>query len=293
MKNELSIDQQLISFKNALLNIPSTDILVHCDIENPKLKKILNPTIDETVTIDKAWKNLLKQNENLSTTNNSASTLCLASGIFKNKKQTPIFITPLHFQWVVKNQTFQLEPIWENTFINPWLEKQLKTYQQEIQFDSEKSIQENIIAIQHIEFFQKQGVSIEETYFIGNFHHHRFLILREIETLLNKPKSKLVQQLFGEKNQITEPLQLKIGQLTSQDSDQNEAITTFEKENLVVEGPPGTGKSTLITNLIGKSVASNYKVLLFSEKKVESEKAKKAEQDEIAAAREKAHSEGR
>ncbi|MFN5443135.1 MAG: hypothetical protein ACK48V_02790, partial [Crocinitomicaceae bacterium] len=268
MKNESSIDQQLISFKNALLNIPSTDILVHCDIENPKLKKILNPTLDETVTIDKAWKNILKQNENLSSTNNSASTLCLASGIFKNEKQTPIFITPLHFQWIVKNQTFQLEPIWENTFINPWLEKQLKTYQQEIQFDSEKSIQENIIAIQHIEFFQKQGVSIEETYFIGNFHHHRFLILREIETLLNKPKSKLVQQLFGEKNQITEPLQLKIGQLTSQDSDQNEAITTFEKENLVVEGPPGTGKSTLITNLIGKSVSSNYKVLLFSEKKV-------------------------
>jgi superfamily I DNA and/or RNA helicase len=268
MKNELSIDQQLVSFKNALLNIPSTDILVHCDIENPKLKKILNPTLDETVTIDKAWKNILKQNENLSSTNNSASALCLASGIFKSEKQTPIFITPLHFQWVVKNQTFQLEPIWENTFINPWLEKQLKTYQQEIQFDSEKSIQENIIAIQHIEFFQKQGVSIEETYFIGNFHHHRFLILREIETLLNKPKSKLVQQLFGEKNQITEPLQLKIGQLTSQDSDQNEAIHTFEKENLVVEGPPGTGKSTLITNLIGKSVASNYKVLLFSEKKV-------------------------
>jgi superfamily I DNA and/or RNA helicase len=268
MKNESSIDQQLISFKNALLNIPSTDILVHCDIENPKLKKILNPTFDETVTIDRAWKNILKQNENLNSTNNSASTLCLASGIYKSEKQTPIFITPLHFQWVVKNQTFQLEPIWENTFVNPWLEKQLNAYHQEIQFDSEKPIQENIIAIQHNQFFQKQGVQIEENYFIGNFHHHRFLILREIETLLNNPKSTLIQQLFGEKQEETKTIVLTKRKLSTQDSDQNEAITTFEKENLVVEGPPGTGKSTVITNLIGKSVASNYKVLLFSEKKV-------------------------
>ncbi len=268
MKNESTIDQQLISFKNALLNIPSTDILVHCDIENPKLKKILNPTLDETVAIDKAWKNILKQNENLSATNNSTSTLCLASGIFKNEKQTPIFITPLHFQWINKNQTFQLEPIWENTFVNPWLEKQLNVYQQKIEFDNKKTIQENIEEIQNNLFFQKQGVQIEEKYFIGNFHHHRFLILREIETILNNPKSRLIQQLFGEKQEETKTLVLTKGKLSAQDSDQNEAITTFEKENVVVEGPPGTGKSTLITNLIGKSVASNYKVLLFSEKKV-------------------------
>jgi hypothetical protein len=74
MKNESSIDQQLISFKNSLLNIPSTDILVHCDIENSKLKKILNPSLDETITIVKAWKRILKQNENLISTNNTEST---------------------------------------------------------------------------------------------------------------------------------------------------------------------------------------------------------------------------
>jgi superfamily I DNA and/or RNA helicase len=267
MSSEISINQQLISFKNALLNIPSTDILVHCDVSNSKLKYVSLQIVDEAISLDSQWKKILKQNEALANPQ-TETTLCLASGLYLKDKHTPIFITPLDFQWINKNQTFQIEPLWENTFVNPWLEKELDTYQQKIEFDNEKTIQENLEEIQNNLFFQKQGVQIEEHYFIGNFHHHRFLILREIETLLEQPKSKLIQHLFGEKIEKTEHIQLSKGQISSQDSDQLKAIHTFEKENLVVEGPPGTGKSTLITNLIAKSIASHYNVLLFSEKKV-------------------------
>jgi len=266
MNNDTAINQQLSSFKNALLNIPSTDILVHCDISNPKLKNVPLTALEDPIQIENAWKKILKQNEALSSTN-TTSTLCLASGLFKNEKHTPIYITPLHFQWTTKNQTFQLEPIWENTFINPWLKKELNNYQQKIHFNNEISIQENIAEIQKNQFFQKQAIEIENECFVGNFHHHRFLILKEIETLLNNPKSTLIEHLFGEKQGETKTIQLSKGKLSAQDSDQLKAIEIFEKENIVVEGPPGTGKSTLITNLIGKSIASNYKVLLFSEKK--------------------------
>ena len=267
MSSESSIDQQLIAFKNGLLNIPSTDILVNSNVENPKLKKITLDALEETITIDSNWKRILKQNESISTSS-SETTLCLANGIFKGDNETPIYITPIHFQWIIKNQSFQIEPIWENTFVNPWLEKYLQTCSQEIEFNKEISIEENIENLESNQFFQKQNIIIEKYHFVGNFHHHRFLILREIETLINKPKSNLIQHIFGEKSEQTQIIQLSNGQISQQDSDQNEAITTFEKENVVIEGPPGTGKSTLITNLIGKSVASNYKVLLFSEKKV-------------------------
>jgi superfamily I DNA and/or RNA helicase len=266
MSVENTINEQLTTFKNALLNIPSSDILVHCDLTIKKLKTISSENIEEPFEIDSTWKTILKQNEIIAASN-ASSTLSLASGIFKSEKDTPIFITPLEFKWIQKNQRFQLTPIWENTFVNPWLLKSISEYIQEIHFDNELSVLENIENVSANDFFKSQGIEIQSNHFVGNFHHHRFLILREIETLINQPKSQLIQHLFGENTQAISSLTFKEGHLSAQDSDQKTAIDAFQKQNLVVEGPPGTGKSTLITNLIGKSIVSNYNVLLFSEKK--------------------------
>jgi hypothetical protein len=92
--------------------------------------------------------------------------LCLANGIFKSDNETPIYITPIHFQWIIKNQSFQIEPIWENTFVNPWLEKYLQTYGQEIEFNKEISIEENIENLESNQFFQKQNIIIEKYHFV-------------------------------------------------------------------------------------------------------------------------------
>lgn len=51
------------------------------------------------------------------------------------------------------------------------------------------------------------------------------------------------------------------------DSSQHSAlIDAVNGENLVIEGPPGTGKSQTITNLIGASIANGKKVLFVAEK---------------------------
>lgn len=56
--------------------------------------------------------------------------------------------------------------------------------------------------------------------------------------------------------------------ITSADSSQHSAIVDAIKgENLVIKGPPGTGKSQTITNLIANALYANKKVLFMSEKK--------------------------
>lgn len=56
--------------------------------------------------------------------------------------------------------------------------------------------------------------------------------------------------------------------ITSADSSQHSAIVDVMKnKNLVIKGPPGTGKSQTITNLIANALYANKKVLFMAEKK--------------------------
>jgi hypothetical protein len=52
------------------------------------------------------------------------------------------------------------------------------------------------------------------------------------------------------------------------DSSQHSALVDvlFERKNIVIEGPPGTGKSQTITNLIAASIAEGKRVLFIAEK---------------------------
>ena len=56
--------------------------------------------------------------------------------------------------------------------------------------------------------------------------------------------------------------------VSSADSSQHSAIVdVLAGENLVIKGPPGTGKSPTITNLIANALNANKKILFLSEKK--------------------------
>lgn len=60
----------------------------------------------------------------------------------------------------------------------------------------------------------------------------------------------------------------KIALVYDADSSQHSALVDvlIQKKNLVIEGPPGTGKSQTITNLIAASIAEGKKVLFIAEK---------------------------
>jgi very-short-patch-repair endonuclease/DNA polymerase III delta prime subunit len=69
---------------------------------------------------------------------------------------------------------------------------------------------------------------------------------------------------------------LKTFQILDADSSQQQAILEVKKgKNLVIEGPPGTGKSQTIANIIAESLVENKKVLFVSQKMAALEVVKK------------------
>lgn len=98
----------------------------------------------------------------------------------------------------------------------------------------------------------------------------------EMNTLIDHP---IVQKVFGTSaddggygDAVDHPVEdgpgTKVQLVFDADSSQHSALVDalFEKKNLVIEGPPGTGKSQTISNLIAASIAEGKRVLFIAEK---------------------------
>ena len=252
-----------------LLAIPSTDILVHCSSENKQLVYIEKPSnslINYEITSE--WKRLIAF---ASSVHKSADThtLCLASSTvsLKDNQQTPIWLIPLRYRIVRNTNSVEISYELEDAFLNPYLAIEFKkNHGTSLEDESLDTIEDKK------EYVSKQLIahqySISEVSIIGNFHHHRFLLVKELEELQTQVSSDLVQSLLGNESAATiHRIALNEGNLSSLDSDQQMVIQLLENHNLVVEGPPGTGKSELITNILGKLLPSQTSQLVVSEKK--------------------------
>ena len=191
--------------------------------------------------------------------------LCITSGVlswnFKGQTvQSPIFLIPCSMAQNRILNTVQFESDPELIFLNPFLQNQLKAILNG-ETDSEKVleiIQENEIG----------GVDIEKR-FIGNFHHHRFEIVKELEELKECSLSPAVAQLLGEEDHSAlKSIELGKQVLFPSNPDQEQVFRSFQQEHSVVQGPPGTGKSQVLANLLGKLLHSNRSAVVVSEKRV-------------------------
>jgi hypothetical protein len=184
--------------------------------------------------------------------------------------QTPIWITPCEFKIDKVKQMVHLSPQEEEGIINPFLVKKIDELFQ-IQLDG-KDIDSVISQLKKSGF---ENIN-EQFSTVGNFHHHRYVLLKELEQLLPQKdiSSTLHQYLSGEKVTIPE-IQLPEESLLPYDMDHRKVMHLFESENCVVQGPPGTGKSQLLTNLVGKLLFSNQSMVFISEKRAALEVVKK------------------
>ena len=112
--------------------------------------------------------------------------------------------------------------------------------------------------------------TIHEGIYLGNFHPHRFALLKEMEFLMSEETlpSSISELLGGE--QIAHPISTPLheGTLFTFNDDQAAIFEQVTTSNCVIQGPPGTGKSQVIANLIGKSLGNNLKTLIVAEKAV-------------------------
>ena len=257
------------AYLEELLAIPSSDILVHCCSENKQLIYLEKPTNTSiSVTLTPEWKRLLAFASSVHKSTDT-HTLCLAIDTvsLKEHQQTPIWLVPLRYRMLKNTNKLEITFELEDAFLNPYLSLEFKKNHdaslenKELEsFEAKnESIYQQLLASHY---------SISEVTIVGNFHHHRFLMVKELEELQTQIPSELVQSILGNENTSTVPLiSFDEGNLTSLDLDQQNVIQLLEHHNLVVEGPPGTGKSELITNILGKRLTSTTSQLVVSEKK--------------------------
>ena len=194
--------------------------------------------------------------------------LCLAKGLvewsYKGEQiHTPILLFPCTIEQIKVSNAVKINVLDDEVFVNPFL---LNRLQAEFEFKKE------LLSVDEIEAFLKANdFSILQNIpsFLGNFHHHRFEIVKELEELLECSLSSSVSELLGDVH-LSSNLPLKLGNelLFSSDANQLEVFSCFEQQNTVVQGPPGTGKSQVLSNLLGKVLSLNTSAVVVSEKRV-------------------------
>jgi len=127
----------------------------------------------------------------------------------------------------------------------------------------------------------KSRWDVEEQAFLGNFSFSKFIMWNDIHSNADKlSKNKIVASLISGKiewdvkNDVAETNLLDkryhpsdIALPISADSSQLEAICAAMGDNsFILHGPPGTGKSQTITNIIANALYKGKKVLFVAEK---------------------------
>lgn len=195
------------------------------------------------------------------------SMLCITKGVIDwnlNSKEvkTPLIIIPVSVSLNKVTKKFSYEYEESDAIVNPYLVNRLE---KEFEIGAElPKILEELVAFLLASGFKT--VSVDEA-FIGNFHHHRFVHLKELERINQSASySNALGQLLGETVEVESTLVSKL-ELLPADDDHRAVFKAFEHSNCVVQGPPGTGKSQLLINFIGKFLLNKQSQVVVSEKR--------------------------
>lgn len=195
--------------------------------------------------------------------------LCVAEGFLLHERngkaiRTPVVLCPVSYHVDKVRQLITFEVNIDDQFINPFLESYLlKQFDKKLIFES---VEIETISPQ----LEAMGFDVyHEKRFIGNFHHHRYQVIKELEELLQKDQfSDNLLTLFGyDSDEDSAALTIPNTNLLAADTDHEAVFESINVENTVVQGPPGTGKSQSLCNMTTKAVAAGLTTLFVSEKK--------------------------
>lgn len=178
---------------------------------------------------------------------------------------SPLLIIPTSFAVNKIRKSVELEYHDEAVFVNPFVVKQLQS-----QFDIHTELPNDLETL--IPFLTTIGFSevSSELCVIGNFHHHRYEVVKELDDLLkikNYPTAFKKILGFTDTSEVQSSIKLSAEDVLPSDDDHRLAFQLFETEDIAIQGPPGTGKSQILTNFIGKSLKNEQSLLVVSEKR--------------------------
>jgi len=262
LTEQISSTSWLAEWRNDLLRGSSSDPLV--DLSGHLMKLIELHDISENQVYlpwDAKTKRLLAEQQDFFK-QSGVNVLCLVHEVLVwsdgNKQfETPIFLSEVRFKIDKIEQCVNLE-INDEQLLNPFLEK---TFEQK--FD--KSFRDWLDKNSMPETWSRKTVR-----YLGNFHYHRFVLLKDYDEYQNNLSlSECVLGIFlqdraPEISPINKPSFAAIYPMDQ--SQQNVFDEVLAGNHLVVEGPPGSGKSQIISNLLFNAALQQKHVVLCSEK---------------------------
>jgi hypothetical protein len=204
--------------------------------------------------------------------------------------KAPILLIPVRLKRGSVGSGIRLERLDEETLFNPTLQqKLLHSFEIRLPYiDGKLPIDDSgvdvslILQTMRSKIQELKGFEVKEECYLGNFSFTKYVMWKDLESNHEElAKNKVVGHLINNKGEnfkenIDSVLPVDIDHSYSPkdlytpllcDSSQLAVICTAERgKNMVVEGPPGTGKSQTITNLISHFLASGKTVLFVAEK---------------------------
>ena len=238
----------------------------------------------------------IHKNAKESVEENGSSTLYLAVGLLKwfdrktpeQARYAPILLIPVEIGRRSVNSQFMLKSREEETLINITLLEFLRQEYalnlsglDELPYDDKGVDVARVMGLLRRAVMQLKGWDIEEQLILGNFSFSKLILWKDIVSHADElVKSPMVKSLVEGKLAFYEPLseqaEVDFDRLTAQsmtlpiatDVSQLAAIYTAQQgHSFVLHGPPGTGKSQTITNIIADALSRNKRVLFVAAKK--------------------------
>lgn len=196
--------------------------------------------------------------------------------------RAPLILIPVELKQHKVRTRFSL--CWSGSELFPNISLEAKLREQGVEFPTLETSEEKTAVDAYFQSvteaisYQKNWRVVPDIY-LDFFSFTKFVMYRDLNpagwVIDNHP---LLGEVLGEATQVNEVDEFKpeeVDQVPSRnfyhvmdaDSSQIAVIEEVKKgRNLVVEGPPGTGKSQTITNIIAELLAAGKKVLFVSEK---------------------------
>ena len=194
--------------------------------------------------------------------------------------KAPLVLVPMTIERTSISQPFTVS--WNGDEIRSNLSLIYKLQEQSVEipnfeeFESEEDLINYFKQIESI-ISRKSDWKISKEIFLSSFNFKKFVMFKDLDlsnwSCINDNK---IKNLFDVQDSEIQYDDLDLNSINSfeiynvMDADSSQlAVLQEAKEgrNLVVEGPPGTGKSQTIVNLIAELMAMGQKVLFVSEKK--------------------------
>ena len=240
--------------------------------------------------------NYINKNAKQSIEENGSSTLFLGIGLMKwfdrktpsQSRFAPILLLPVELNRKSLNSKFELKSCGDESMINITLLEYLRQeYEinlsalEQLPMDEKGVDVSKILGILRRAIMHLNGWDILEQLVLGNFSFNKLILWKDIavheKELLQSDmvRSLILGRLDFENKNFTQK-QTNFDTIPSEnlflpipaDVSQMEAVLSVQNgESFILHGPPGTGKSQTITNIIADSVYHNKKVLFVAAKK--------------------------